>query len=282
MKHKIKKFLLLNLGVLLVAAGVYFFKFPNHFSTGGVSGIAVLMSALPIPLSSATIMAILNVLFLILGFLFLGGGFGAKTVYCSLALSVFTQAFEMLIPMSEPFTNQPMLELIFSVILPGIGSAILFTSGASSGGTDIIAMIIRKFTSVNIGIALMVSDFFITFATLFIFGIEVCLYSMLGLVIKSFVLDIVIENISTKKVAFVITSERKKIETYITGTLNRGVTKWDCVGVYTGSSRTALMTALSRTQAIALREYAQEIDPTAFIVINSSTEIIGKGFRRGY
>ncbi|MFI3226102.1 MAG: YitT family protein [Clostridia bacterium] len=279
--QKIKDFLVFNLGIVLMSVGIYFFKFPNNFSTGGVSGIAVVIPAIFPQLSGATTMLFFNFLFLGLGFAFLNKGFGLKTVYCTVVLSLLTQFLEIYVPMASPLTNQKMLELVFSIILPAVGSALIFTSGASSGGTDIIAMILRKYTNLNIGIALLITDFFISLSTLIVFDIETCLFSMLGLIGKSFIVDIVIENISTKKIAIIITSEREKVEEFIIHTLKRGVTRWDCVGVYSGVQKTALLTALSRGQAIELRSYVKAIDDKSFIVINSSPEVIGKGFARG-
>lgn len=278
---KIQDFLVFNLGIVLMSVGIYFFKFPNNFSTGGVSGLAVVIPAIFPSLSGATTMLVLNFVFLGLGFAFLNKGFGVKTVYCTIVLSLLTQFFEVYMPMIEPLTDQKMLELVFSVILPAVGSALIFTRGASSGGTDIIAMILRKYTNLNIGAALLATDFFISLSTALVFDIETCLFSMLGLIGKSFIVDIVIENISTKKIAIVITSEREKVEEFIIHTLKRGVTRWDCVGVFSGIQKTALLTALSRSQAIELRAYVKSVDERSFIVINSSSEVIGKGFARG-
>ncbi len=281
-KASIINFLLLNVGIVLLAFGIYFFKFPNNFSTGGVSGLSVILAATPIPLSSATLMFIFNILFLILGFIFLGKDLGFTTAYCSIAFSVLIQLLEVIYPMQAPFTNSKMLELAFAIILPGVGSAILFTLGTCSGGTDILALIINKNTSINLGLSLLISDFLITFATLFFFGIETCLYSMLGLILKSFVLDSVIENISTKKIAIVITAEKDAIIDYITNNIHRGVTLWNCAGGFTGTQKTAILTALTRTQARDLKQFVKAIDKTAFIIVNNSTEIIGKGFYRNH
>lgn len=279
--QKIKDFSVFNIGIILMSVGIYFFKFPNNFSTGGVSGLAVIIPAFLPEFSGASTMLILNFLFLGLGFAFLNRGFGVKTVYCTIVLSLLTQFFEIYIPMTAPLTNQKMLELTFSIILPAVGSALIFTSGASSGGTDIIAMILRKYTNLNIGVALLITDFFISLSTLLVFDVETCLFSMLGLIGKSFIVDSVIENISTKKIAIIITSEREKVENFIINTLKRGVTRWDCVGVYTGDNKSALLTALSRGQAVELRLYVKNIDEKSFIVVNSSPEVIGKGFSRG-
>ncbi len=278
--EQVKDFAMMNLGSLLLAVGIYFFKFPNNFTTGGVSGLSVILSAMPIPFSSGTIMFAINMLFLVMGFLLLGKEMGVKTVYCTLVFSITIQILELTYPMVAPFTDQKMLELAFSIILPGIGSAILFTLGACSGGTDILALIIRKHTNIELGSSLLVSDFFITFSTLFFFGIETCLYSMLGLILKSFVIDNVIENISTKKIVIVISTKQTEIVDYVTHTLHRGVTKWDCFGGFTGSQKTAIMTALTRAQARNLRLFVKSVDSSAFIIVNSSTEVIGKGFYR--
>ncbi len=279
-KNKVQDFILMNIGILLLAAGIYFFKFPNDFTTGGVSGIVVILSALPIPISTGTIMMLINLLFLIAGFIFLGRGIGAKSIYCTVALSLAIQLFEIFYPMISPLTDQKMLELAFSIILPGIGSAILFTLGACSGGTDILALIIGKHTGIELGSSLLYSDFLITFSTLFFFGIETCLYSMLGLILKSFVIDNVIENISTKKIVIIISEYKDEITQYIIKELNRGVTVWDCTGGFTAVKKTSMLTALNRIQARNLRAYVKEIDPKAFIIINNTTEVIGKGFFR--
>ena len=145
-KELLREFLLMNLGTLLVSVGVYFFKFPNHFSMGGVSGLAVLLGKLLPQLSPSTFNTIINVLFLVLGFVMLNRGFGARTVYCSILSAGLIQLFEWAFPMDRPLTDQLMLELFFAVILPALGSAILFNIDASSGGTDIAAMILKKYT----------------------------------------------------------------------------------------------------------------------------------------
>ena len=170
-KELLREFLLMNLGTLLVSVGVYFFKFPNHFSMGGVSGLAVLLGKLLPQLSPSTFNTIINVLFLVLGFVMLNRGFGARTVYCSILSAGLIQLFEWAFPMDRPLTDQLMLELFFAVILPALGSAILFNIDASSGGTDIAAMILKKYTGLDVGRALLLSDVVIAAAALFVFDI---------------------------------------------------------------------------------------------------------------
>ena len=147
---------------LLIAVGTYFFKFPNNFTFGGITGLAVLIAKTGL-ISAADFSFVANMSLLILGAIILGKKFVAKTAYCSVLLSFALSLFERIFPMNQPFTNQPMLEVMFAIALPALGSAILFNIGSSSGGTDIIAMILKKFTSVDIGRALVCSDVAIRF-----------------------------------------------------------------------------------------------------------------------
>ena len=150
MKEHLKNFALLTGSTLIMAVGIYFFKFANNFTFGGITGFAVLVAKFT-PLSASDFSFIANMLLLIIGLFVLGKKFAAQTAYSSILLSVTLSGLERIYPMSHPLTNEPLLELIFAIVLPAIGSAILFNIGASSGGTDVIAMILKKYTSVDIG-----------------------------------------------------------------------------------------------------------------------------------
>ncbi len=278
-RETIKEYLLLIAGTVLMVLGIYFFKFPNHFSTGGVSGMAVILSHYIHGLSNGDFVMIINVFLLILGYIVLGKEFGGRTTFVSLLMSGLTWVLERVIPMDAPMTNQPLLELIFAVSLPAVGSAILFNLDASSGGTDIVAMILRKYTSLNIGRALMCSDMVITLMACVAFGMETGLFCVLGLVMKSLLVDLVLENINTHKYFHIITTKPAEIETYITRTLKRGATELHGEGAYTHEGRTVLMTVMNRREAIMLRRYVKQVDPSAFVLIMNTGEIIGKGFR---
>lgn len=282
MKKKLLDVLWMSLGTALVSVGVYFFKFPNHFSMGGVSGLAILLGQLiHIPsLTPSAFNGIINILFLFLGFALLNRGFGFKTVYCSLLYSLLVQLFELIYPMAQPLTSQKTLELFFAVILPALGSGILFNVNSSTGGTDIAAMILKKFTGLDVGKALLCSDVIIAGATLFIFDIETGLFSLLGLVLKSVLVDSVIESLNRRKSFTIITSKPEIAKEYITQQLHRGATIWNATGAYTGEEHTVILAALSRTQAAALRTYLKQADPSAFLLITNSSEIFGKGFLR--
>ena len=180
-----REWLYITAGILIMSAGIYFFKFPNHFSTGGVTGIAIVLGHYIPSITPGTLVTIINVALLILGFAVIGKSFGIRTVYASLLMSGTLQLLEVICPLDAPLTSQPLVELMFAVGLPAVGSAILFNLDASSGGTDILAMILRKYTALNIGVALLCSDIIITVSACFAFGMETGLFSILGLIIKS-------------------------------------------------------------------------------------------------
>lgn len=277
-RETVQDYLMLTLGTLLTAVGVYFFKFPNHFSTGGVSGLSIVLGHYMTSTPGA-IMFLINQGLLVLGFVILGGSFGIRTAYTSLVLSGATWALEYICPLSEPMTSQPLLELIFAVGLPAVGSAIMFNMQASSGGTDIIAMILRKYTSLNIGNALLCVDFAVVAAACFAFGMETGLFSILGLVLKSVIVDMVLENIKVHKAFQIITSKPDEMIAFITNELKRGATRIEGEGAYTHEDKTIILTVMNRYQAVKLRQFARSVDPQCFILITNTTEIIGKGFR---
>ena len=278
-QQKLREFFLLNAGTLLVSIGVYFFKMPNNFSTGGVTGIAIVISKFIPGVSTGTLVFLFNMILLAVGFLVLSRKFGFATVYSSTLMSVVIWVLERLYPMEAPFTNEPLLELIFAVGLPALGSAILFNIGASTGGTDIVAMVLRKYTSIDIGRALLMADFLVAFSACFVFGIHTGLFSILGLLMKSLMVDLVLENINIHKYFHIITTKPREIERFITETLHRSATEMDAQGAYTHESRKVLLTVVNRRQAVVLRKFVRQTDPSAFVLIMNTGDIIGKGFR---
>ena len=279
-KETVGEYLMLTLGTFLVAAGVYFFKFPNHFNTGGVTGLAVILNAIVPAVSASTFASVINLAFLVLGFVALDKGFGVRTVYCTVLFSAMLSGLEWLFPMAAPLTNQKMLELFFAVILPSLGAAILFNMQSSTGGTDILAMILKRFSNMDIGMALLYVDVLIAASTLYFVGTEAGLYSVLGLVLKSVVVDSVIESLNRRKSFLAVTSCPQEVCGFITQSLNRSATYWQAEGASSHEPKWVVLTALSRSQAVALRLYLKTADPHAFILVTNSSEIFGKGFMR--
>lgn len=272
------EYLILTLATIILDVGVYFFKFPNNFSFGGVTGLSVLLAQM-LPFRASTLNFMINMLLLVFGFLFLGKGFGMKTVYVSVLSSVGLSLLDAFVPMNAPLTHQPVLELIYAIVLPAFSSAMLFNVNASGGGTDIIAMILKKYSALNIGMALFLVDLGITVAASFVFNIETGLFSFCGLMAKSLVIDSVIENINLCKYFTIVCDHPEPICDYIQNTLKRGATVYEAEGAYAHTQKSVILTVLKRRQAVLLRNYIRSIEPGAFIAITNSSEIIGKGFR---
>lgn len=277
MKSKLKNFSLLTISTLIMAVGIYFFKFANNFTFGGITGIAVLVTKF-LPISSSDFSFVVNILLLIIGWIVLGKSFAEKTAYSTILLSVSLSLLERIYPMSHPLTNEPLLELIFAILLPALGSAILFNIGASSGGTDVIAMILKKYTNVDIGKGLMISDLIFTLAGFLVFNVKTGLYSLLGLIMRSALIDNFIESFNRSKYFHVVTSNATCICDFIQNDLQRGATIVNATGAFTGDDKYIILTVLSPSQAVKLRNFIKEHDPKAFLLISNTGEIIGKGF----
>ena len=277
MRSQLKNFFLLTFSTLAMAVGIYFFKFTNNFTFGGITGLAVLIAKSG-AISASDFSFISNMVLLVLGLFVLGKKFAAKTAYSSILLSVTLSVLERVYPMTRPLTDQPLLELAFAIALPSIGSAVLFNIGASSGGTDVIAMIMKKYTSFNIGNALMVTDFFITLAGFFVFDIQTGLYSFLGLALRSFMIDGFIESLNLSKYFNVVCNNPQPICEYIKDSLHRSATIVLAKGAFSGEDKYIIFTVLNRVEAVRLRNYIKEHSPDAFLLISNTSEIIGKGF----
>lgn len=272
-------FLLLNAGLICTAVGIAIFKSPNQFAFGGTSGVSIILSTLFPRWNVGVFMWIVNLVLVALGFCTLGIKSMGWTVYSSFALSFYVSLCELIFPLSQPLTDDTFLEFCFAVLLPALGSAIVFNVGASTGGTDILAMILQKFTSLEIGRALMVCDLGIVLIAAALYGPRTGMYCILGLVLKCTVVDSAIESLNLRKVCTVISSKPDQVEDFIIHQLHRSATEQKAFGAYTRSEERVLMTVLTRSEAAHLRIFLRKIDPKAFMTIVNSSEIIGKGFR---
>lgn len=279
----VKYWIVLNLGILLMSAGTYYFKAPNNFATGGISGLAIVLCKFITPkvpwLGQAELTAIINVVLLLVGFIFLGKGCSLKTVYCTLVYSGEMELMQLIYPVNTPLTDQLFLEFVFTMLLTGAGAALIFNCKASSGGTDIIALIIKKYTNLkDVGIALLVTDFAIAFSAFFVFGIKVGLYSMLGLFTKSFLIDGVIESIVKSKYMMIITSHPETVAPFIIDGLHRSYTSFKAQGGYSGEERTVLITVCKKMEAFKLKMKIHDVDSEAFVILCDTSEIMGRGW----
>ena len=276
--QQIKSFFIITISTIIMAIGVYFFKFPNNFCFGGVTGAAVVFAKI-LPISASSFSFVVNMALLVVGFAFLGKSFALRTTYATILLSGLLVVFERAFPLKQPLSNEPMLELIFAIALPAIASALLFYEGSSSGGTDVVAMIVKKYAHVDdIGIALFVTDLIMIIIACFVFDIKTALYSFVGLTLKSFLIDAIIENIMLRKSIMITCDDKDSICHFITGELQKGATIVEATGAYTNEKRYLIFTTLTRKQAAALRVFIHQNKLRAFISMSSTSEVFGKGF----
>lgn len=276
-KNNLKQFINITLGTIALIVGNYFFKFPNDFIFGGVTGIAVILGKVT-PLSVGTVNFFINIAFLMVGFLVLGKAFGAKTTYVTLLSSIGISLLEVFCPIQQPLTNQPVLEFIFAMILTCVGSATLFHDEASSGGTDIAAMILKKYTGANIGLMLFYSDVFITIWAFFIFDTQAALFSSLGLMVKSILIDQTIHNFNKHKYLIIISDHTDVICDFIIHELKKSATVCEAKGAFSHEDKYLIISVMKGKQEIRLRKYIKEHEPSAFILVSDSSQIFGKGF----
>ena len=282
-----KELLIMIVGCTICSLGVYFFKMPNNFATGGVMGFAIVLHAVWPVLNTSIINLIINSGLLLVALIIVGRNFGIKTIFCTLLFSGEIALAEWLIPLAAPVTRYPLMDLIFATLCHGLGSAMLFEVNASSGGTDIVAMVIKKKTSLNISSALFVADLAIVIADTVVFRVlegsfETGLFSLLGFLANVFVVDKFLDRINLAKYCTVITKPEytDEILHYITKILHKGATVGnDFEGGYTKEKRSVIFCALTTKQAVGLKRFVKALDKSNFVIVTNTSDITGKGFR---
>ena len=273
-----KFFFLLNLGLVATAVGIAVFKTPNHFAFGGTSGLSIVLATLFPRWNVGAFMWFINAALVVLGFVFLGVRSMGWTIYSSFALSFYVSLCERVCPLSAPLTSDAFLELCFAVILSAVGAAIVFNIGASTGGTDIVAMIIKKYSTMNISGALFAVDCVIVVVSFMVFDLTTGLCSVLGLMAKTLMIDKSIERMKLNKYFTIISSKPDEICEFIMNGLERSATVYHGEGVYSHKDKKIILTVVDVRQAVLLQRFIDDVDPQAFLMVTKSSEVVGKGF----
>ena len=274
----IKEYGLLTVASVLFIISTWLFKYPNNFAFGGVNGLSIVLSKI-ISIPASTLNLGMNVILLVIGFVVLGKVFAGKTLYVTILSTVGLSALDKLYPITKPLTDEPVIELLFAVAIPAVASAILFNMDASSGGTDIVAMLLKKYTTMEIGTAIFAVDILITLSTFLVFDFATGLYSVTGLFAKTLIMDGAIENMNLCKYFTIVTTNPKPICDFIHHELHRSATIYKAEGAYSHTEKNIVLVVLKRSQAVRLRRFIKDVEPNAFMMITNSSEIIGKGFR---
>ncbi|WP_018921950.1 YitT family protein [Salsuginibacillus kocurii] len=271
---------LLNIGLIftgsaIVAIAYNLFLLPNRIASGGVSGFATIIYDVFAILPAITLWS-LNIPLFLLGLLLLGGlKYGAKTIIGTLFLPFvvyLTQDW-------SPATTDPLLGAIFGGIGVGLGLGLVFRAHASTGGTDLAAQIINKYTGASLGACVFVMDGLIVLTSAFVFSLEYALYALISLFITGKTIDLVQTGLGYAKIALVISEKEEQVRSAILYEIDRGVTRLDAQGGYTDKKRPVLMCVVDRHEVTKLKQVVEHVDPAAFVIVTNATEVLGEGFK---
>ena len=275
MKSLIVEYFFVIAGAAVVALGFNLFLFPNQIASGGVSGISTILHGL-FGWNAGLVQYALSIPLFIAGVLILGKAFGFKSLLGTLALPFFIIITEDL----EAATMEPLLGAIFGGIVVGTGIGLVFKGRASTGGTDLLAQIITKYTGLTLGTSVLIIDGVIAVSAAIVFDIEKGLYAIIGLYITTKTVDIIQMGFSQSKMVYIITTKQDEVRDAIYRDVNRGITKLPAVGGYTDEERPVLMVVVYQTEFTKLKQVVKTVDPSAFVIVSDAYEVLGEGFKR--
>lgn len=281
MKNQVKIYSSIFIGALFIAIGLYFFWAPSDLAAGGISGLSIVVKALIPAIPIGVIMFGLDMMMFTIGFIALGKSFGAKSLICSITVSTIMTIMEWIWPSWQAISEDQLILLLFGALFIALGQAIVFNVEASSGGTDIIAKIITKYTFLNIGTALLIADMVVVLLATGVFGLEKGLYAALGVIIVTNLIDYIIAGLNVQRYVIIVPSndeEAKKINRYILEKLTRGTTLYRAEGGYSGEGKMIITTVIDRKEFVELKKEILQDDPSAFMMVQNIHEVIGEGF----
>jgi uncharacterized membrane-anchored protein YitT (DUF2179 family) len=262
-------------GSAIIALAFNVFLLPNQIASGGVSGISTILLSV-LGWEPAYVQWAFNIPLFIAGVILLGKQFGVKTLVGTLFLPFVV----FLTKDIEPWTNDALLSALFGGIAVGLGLGIVFRGNASTGGTDLAAQIITKYTGLTLGTSVVLIDGLIVISAALVFDIERGLYALIALYVTSKTIDLVQVGFGRSKTAMIITNKQEEVREGILNKIDRGVTKLSAYGGFTDNERPVLMCVVDQREFTKLKQLVKTLDPTAFVVVMDASEVLGEGFKR--
>jgi uncharacterized membrane-anchored protein YitT (DUF2179 family) len=262
-------------GSAIIAVSFNVFLLPNQIASGGVSGISTILLSV-FGWEPAYVQWAFNIPLFIAGVILLGKQFGIKT----LVGTIFLPFVVFITKDIEPWTNDALLSSLFGGIGVGLGLGIVFRGNASTGGTDLAAQIINKFTGLTLGTCVVLIDGLIVIAAAIVFDIERGLYALIALYVTSKTIDLIQIGFGRSKTAMIITNKQEEIREGILNKIDRGVTKLSAYGGFTDDERPVLMCVVDQREFTKLKQLVKSLDPSAFVVVMDAAEVLGEGFKR--
>ena len=265
----------LTIGSILFALGIYFFRMPNNFVVGGASGLAIIFSKLLPFVSKGTFVTLINIVCSVAGILLLGKEFSWKTLYCSIVYSTVIMTLERVVPISRPLTNEAFTELVLSVVLCGMGVAMVINAGGSTGGIEIFALFIGKKTHYTVGTALMVFNLCIAVFTSWLFDLKTCFMSVVGVLAHSVIVDKVIQWFNSEKILLIVTENEENLLSYINYDLSACATVLNATGSFKNDKKSLVMVVLNAKKALSLKKRIRSMKNGDFVVSMDIFDLIG-------
>ena len=270
---QLKEMLVITVATIIVGIAVFFFLEPSGVSIGSISSLAMILQHV-FPLKLSTLTMILNVLLLIVGFLFIGRGFGMKTVYSSILLPLTIKVLEVLLPDYTSIMGDPFLDMLCYIFLVSIGLALLFNNNASSGGLDIVAKLLNKFLKWDIGVGNAAAGFGVAALSAFVSEPRLIVLSFLGTYLNGLVLDHFIFGFELKKRVCILSDHFEEIRQFITRELHSGASVYALKGAYHLEDRSEIITIVDKQEYLKLMNFLEKVDPRAFVTVYNVNKII--------
>ncbi|WP_346896902.1 YitT family protein [Clostridium sp. UBA7503] len=273
-KSELKNYLMIMVGITILAIGINVYYSPQHLVTGGVSGLAIILDyVFSIPLWLTNV--IVNIPLFIVGIKIKGMDFAKKSIFGAAFVSIALW-YTSFIP---PVQSDLLISSVFGGLFVGTGVGLVLRSSASTGGTDLLAIIIKHYLKkIPINQIMMCIDGMIIVVGLFVFGVEKAMYALISIFIVSKVVNTLVEGVNYSKEVHIISEKSGEIAQELMKHLNRGITSINGKGVYTGKSKDILYIVCSTEELIELQRIVKEVDTEAFIIINDVREVVGRGF----
>jgi uncharacterized membrane-anchored protein YitT (DUF2179 family) len=270
-------YLLITLGVVIFDLALDWFLVPNQIAAGGLSGVAVLLNArLGWPVGPVYLA--LNVPLFLAGWRFLGGRtFVIRTLYATVLVGALV---DPLAALAKPLTHDAVLATVYGGLLGGFGVGLVYRYRGSTGGTDIIALLVNRFSGISVGLGQLLADGVIILASGLVLNLQLALYALIAIYLSTKVLDGVLEGFSNMRLAHIISDNPEPITRAVLFKLNRGATILEGRGAYTQHERQILLVAITQREISQLKELVAEVDPDAFIIIGNAAEVLGHGFKQ--
>ena len=273
-KSLVRDFILINIGVAIAAAAIFFFMMPSNVVIGSGSALAMVLSHfIPLPVSVITLA--INVVLLVLGFLLIGPEFGAKTVYSAIMVPVCLWIYENAFPNFKSLTDDPLIDMIGYILVVGIGSAILFAQNASSGGLDIVAKIMNKYLKMDLGQAVSIAGIAIALTSALVPNTDskTVVLSVIGTYFCGMMLDYFVFGFGLKRRVCIISVKHDEFVDFIINDLHSGATVYESFGAYDNTPRKEIVTIVDKSEYRKLMDFIKKNDPKAFVTVYSVNEM---------